>query len=159
MTRCELVAGVLGVCAALVIVALVPDSPDSPLTARPKPPPEWAVATWRVEEILGRPAIDKNVTLSITPEGFYSVSHGCNHEGGVVLFSGENIRFNGWRTLKACLDNQPRSDQESRYENATGGSHRARVESSGQLLLLSETGEVLVRYSRIGDAPPWGKTR
>lgn len=45
-------------------------------------------------------------------------------------------------------------EQEGRYERAIWSARRAQVDPSGQLLLFSDMGELLLRFSRIDDAPP-----
>jgi heat shock protein HslJ len=115
-------------------------------------PPAWLAGIWRVEEIRGLPVVH-DATITFYPGGGVNGKSACNGFGGRVKFLGERLlSLEISKNLAACLDSQMMLEEDL-FLRALGPVERARRDSEGGLILVSKTDEVLLKFTRIGDAP------
>lgn len=115
-------------------------------------PSAWLVGTWRVKEIQGRPVV-RDATITVYPDGSVSGKSACHEFGGRSQFSGARLLPSPiWGNLTSCLEQEGMHETDL-FMNALGISERARLDSEGVLVFVSRTNEVLLTFTRIGDAP------
>lgn len=104
--------------------------------------PAWLLtgSVWQVEDIDAGGIIDRSyITLDFRPDGTLGGSTGCNRYRARWSLDGEGLRIDlGGSTRKACAP--ALMNQERKFLAVIGGASRFRLDPTGMLTVLAESG-------------------
>ena len=104
---------------------------------------------WLAEDIAGGGVIDNaQSTLEIGKDGSVSGSTAVNRYSGKAKIEGEKIEFGPLATTRRAGP-PALMDQESKFTKALEKAARFRIEDSGLLYLMDETGKDILRFSKL----------
>jgi heat shock protein HslJ len=104
---------------------------------------------WLAEDIAGGGVIDNaQSTLEIGKDGSVSGSTAVNRYSGKAKIEGEKIEFGPLATTRRAGP-PALMDQESKFTKALEKAARFRIEDSGLLYLMDETGKDIVRFAKL----------
>ena len=104
---------------------------------------------WLAEDIAGGGVIDNaQSTLEIGKDGSVSGSTAVNRYSGKAKIEGQKIEFGPLATTRRAGP-PALMDQESKFTKALEKAARFRIEDSGLLYLMDETGKDILRFSKL----------
>ncbi len=110
--------------------------------------------SWLAEDIAGRGVVDRaQTTIAFTADGSVSGNTGVNRFQGQAKIDGDRLTLGPLATTRRAGP-PALMDQESRFLKAIGRVRRFRMEPSGLLYLLDESGDELLRMSPLDSPTP-----